>query len=116
MKKKRPTNKAFFKTNHNVVDSNKFRSLPASAQCLYFHLTRLENWFCNGKHGSFEQRDWQLTLETGLAHATIERGRNILEDQGFIKTNRQGPHAPTAYTVLAPMEGKDGTERTDDSK
>ena len=105
--KKKPSNKAFFKTHHNVVDSNKFRKLPTSAQCLYFHLTRLENFFCNGKSGSFTQRDWQLTLETGLPERTIQRDKKILKKEGFIETNRQGPKGPTVYTVLTPMEGNE---------
>jgi hypothetical protein len=113
--KKRPSNKAYFKTNHNVIDSNAFRNLPPSAQCLYFHLTRLQNWFCNGKPGTFEQRDWQLIMETGLPERTIQRGKKELTIKGFIETNRQGPKGPTVYTVLKPMEGKNGenTKGTD---
>ncbi len=108
--KRRPSNKAYFKTHHNVLDSNKFRELPASSQCLYIQLTRLQNWYCNGKPGTFEQRDWQLILETGLPERTIQRGKKALADKGFIRTNRQGPKGPTVYTVLTPMEGKDGTD------
>jgi replication initiation and membrane attachment protein DnaB len=105
--KKRPSNKAFFKIHHNVIDSNKFRKMPASAQCLYFHLTRLQNWYCNGKPGTFEQRDWQLILETGLPERTIQRDKKTLKELGLIKTNRQGTKGPTVYTILTPMEGKD---------
>jgi len=107
MKKKRPSNKAYFKTHHNVLDSNKFRKLPTSAQSLYIQLARLQNWFCNGKPGTFEQRDWQLILETGLPERTIQRGKKTLIDKGFIEINRQGPKGPTVYTVLTPMEGEE---------
>jgi hypothetical protein len=70
-------------------------------------LTRLENFFCNGKSGSFTQRDWQLTLETGLPERTIQRDKKTLKKEGFIETNRQGPKGPTVYTVLIPMEGNE---------
>lgn len=106
MTKKRPTDKAWFKVNHNVLDSNKFRALPISAQSLYMHLTRLQNWYCNGKPGTFEQRDWQLINETGLPERTIQRDKKELREKGFIKTNRQGPKGPTVYTVLKPTETK----------
>jgi hypothetical protein len=103
MTKKKPSNKAYFKTHHNVVDSNKFRAMAPSSRCLYYELTRLQNWFCNGKPGTFEQRDWQLIVETGLDERTITRAKKQLSKNGFIKINRQGPKGPTVYTVLTPM-------------
>jgi DNA-binding transcriptional ArsR family regulator len=71
---------------------------------LYFHLTRLQNWYCNGKPGTFTQRDWQLINETGLEPRTIKRSRKQLKERGLIDTNRQGPKGPTAYTILPPTE------------
>lgn len=100
--KRKPKNKAFFKINHNVVDSNKFRNLPLASQCLYYALTRLQNWYCNGTGGTFEQRDWQLILETGMDARTITRAKKELIEQGFIETTRHGAKGPTVYTVLKP--------------
>ena len=102
--KKRPSNKAFFKTPHNVIDSNRFRSLTFASQSLYNQLSRLGNWYCNGKPGTFRQTDSQLINETGMDERTIRRSRKELIERGFISTNKPAPRSPTTYTVLHPME------------
>lgn len=92
----------YFKLKHEIIDSNRYRSLSLAAKYLYVTLCQKQNWEHRGKPGDIFYTDTNLFLATTLSERTIQDARKELVDGGFIETSKAAPRKPTRYRILLP--------------
>jgi len=88
-----------------LLQTEKYKELPASAKVLFVELYRLQ-YFGKKNGGWFFREDKEIKRDTGLSLSSITRMKNVLSVQNFIKkkcSNYEGKRIKTTdYLVIFP--------------